>query len=141
MAAGTASPTLAQDPSPAGVASQTSVDLPPALDRVLRDYERHWRDGNAEALSELFVDAGLIVRQGTWIRGRPAIKDAYQNASGPLQLRAIAWAAEGRLGYIIGAYGYGEAPPVDDSGMFVLTLERTGEGPWLIVSDLDRGVS
>jgi ketosteroid isomerase-like protein len=118
---------------------QPSVELPGELERVLRDYERHWSAGEADQLAELFVEAGLIVRGGGWIRGQDAIRQAYQGAAGPLQLRAIEYAAGGDLGYIIGAYGYGDAVPVEDAGLFVLTLRRDASGRWLIVSDMDRG--
>jgi ketosteroid isomerase-like protein len=123
------------------VASQRSIVLPADLDRVLRDYERHWQAGDADALASLFVENGLIVRSGTWIRGRTQIQAAYQPASGQLSLRAIEYAADDELGYIIGAYGYGDEVPIEDRGMFVLTLKRSPGGGWLIVSDLDRGIS
>ena len=119
-------------------APQPSVALPAELGRVLRDYERHWRAGQEDGLAALFVEHGLIVRRGTWIRGRSAIRDAYRNSSGPLVLRAIEYAVDGDLGYIVGAYGYADEPPAEDRGMFVLTLHRDPSGRWLIVSDLDR---
>jgi len=135
------SPATPVDAQAAAPSQQASVDLPPELDRVLRDYERHWSAGNADALAALFVDEGLIVHEGSWIRGQAAIRDAYQIASGPLTLRAIEFAADDRLGYIVGAYGYGEELPITDRGMFVLTLRRADGGSWLIVSDLDRGAA
>jgi C-terminal processing protease CtpA/Prc len=112
--------------------------LPLELERVLRDYERHWSQGDAEGLAALFVEDGLIARGGAWIRGRDAIRDAYRIASGPLRLRAIEFASRGGVGYIVGAYGYGESLPVEDLGLFTLTLRRDASGRWLIVSDLDR---
>ncbi len=120
---------------------QPSVDLPPELDRVLRDYERHWRSGDEEALAGLFVRDGLVTRRGAWIRGRTAIREQYEGSSSALRLRAVEWAAGDDLGYIIGAFGYGEALPVEDSGTFVLTLRRGADGRWLIVSDLDTAIS
>lgn len=125
-------PTVGADPQP-------SIELPDDMARVLRDYERHWVAGNADELAALFVERGLIVRQGTWIRGREAIRQAYQIAGGPLRLRAIEYGSDGDVGYIVGAYGYGEDLPVQDRGLFVLTLERDSSGRWLIVSDMDRG--
>ena len=122
-----------------GPGSQPSVELPPDLARVLRDYERHWSAGEAQELAALFVERGLIVRDGSWIRGRSAIREAYQSAGGPLQLRAIEYASSGDVGYIVGAYGYGDIRPGDDVGLFVLTLQRGPSGKWLIVSDMDRG--
>lgn len=118
---------------------QPSLHLPSELSRVLRDYEQFWSNGQEEELAALFVQEGLIVRHGSWIRGRDRIREAYRDASGPLRLRAIEYATDGDVGFIVGAYGYGEGAPVEDSGMFVLTLRRHSSGVWLIVSDLDRG--
>ena len=53
-----------------------------------------------------------------------------------LRLRALAYASADSIGYIIGAYGYGDAP--GDQGKFTLTLRRVG-GKWLIASDMDNG--
>lgn len=138
-AAGPAAPLHAQEPTPPeSFRPQPSVTLPAELDRVLRDYERHWAAGDADALSRLFVPEGLIVRGGTWIRGRDAIRSAYENASGPLRLRAVEYATDGSVAFIVGAYGYGEARPVEDRGLFVLTLRLGEAGRWLIASDMDR---
>jgi hypothetical protein len=41
------------------------------------------------------------------------------------------------VGYIVGAYAYGDAPP-PDRGKFVLALRRARGGPWLIAADLDQ---
>lgn len=129
----------AQDAAAQAVEPQPSVELPADLERVLRDYERHWEAGNARELSLLFVEDGLIVR-GSWIRGRAAIEAAYQTAGGPLRLRAVEYGQDGDVAFIAGAYGYAETDPVVDRGLFVLTLRRTSDGPWLIVSDMDRGI-
>lgn len=118
---------------------QPSIDLPAELSRVLRDYEQYWSTGQEDELAALFVEEGLIARRGSWIRGRDAIREAYGNASGSLRLRAIEYATDGDVGYIVGAYGYGDGPSVEDSGLFVLALRRDSSGRWLIVSDLDRG--
>ncbi|MEE8218925.1 MAG: DUF4440 domain-containing protein, partial [Vicinamibacteria bacterium] len=58
---------------------------------------------------------------------------------GPLALRALAYATEGGVGYIIGAYARRRGEP--DVGKFTLTLRRDGEGRWLIMSDMDNGNS
>ena len=113
-----------------------SVTLPPELDRVLRDYERHWRATNGAALAALFTDDGFIQRGGPWIRGRDAIRTNYsQIASGILRLRAVGYAAADTVGYIVGAYRYGDANT--DGGKFVLALRRAPRGEWKIAADLD----
>ena len=132
-------PLLAQSTSaPAASVRLPDVALPPALDRVLRDYERAWRAGDAAALASLFAEDGFVLQSNRPpVRGRAAIRAAYEGqGGGPLQLRALAFATEGTSGYIIGAYGYGNR--ADDTGKFTLTLRRAPGGPWLIVSDMDN---
>jgi ketosteroid isomerase-like protein len=114
-----------------------SVTLPPALDRVLRDYERLWRAGDATALSTLFTADGFVLSNGKQpVRGRDAIARIYQGQSGPLALRAFAFATADTVGYIVGGYSY--TPAQGDQGKFTLTLRRGSDGRWLIASDMDN---
>ncbi|MCL6711677.1 nuclear transport factor 2 family protein [Pseudomonas sp. R2.Fl] len=132
-------PSLAQDaPKPATLTEVPGVTLPPELDRILRDYERAWRTGDAAALAALFAEDGFILQSNRPpVRGRKAIQAAYEGGSGgPLRLRALAFHAEATTGYIIGAYGYGDGP--GDTGKFTLTLRRTPGQRWLIFSDMDN---
>ncbi|WP_139381631.1 nuclear transport factor 2 family protein [Pseudoxanthomonas indica] len=112
--------------------------LPAELDRVLRDYERAWRAGDAAALASLFAEDGFVLQSNQPpVRGRAAIQAAYEEQGGaPLRLRALAYAVDDTTGYIIGAYGYGDAP--GDMGKFTLTLRRAPGGQWLIFSDMDN---
>ncbi|MCL1500903.1 YybH family protein [Xanthomonas nasturtii] len=112
--------------------------LPLELDRVLRDYERAWRKGDASALAALFTEDGFLMQSDhPPIRGRAAIQAAYEGSSGgPLRLRSLGFSAEGNIAYIIGAYGYGDAP--SDIGKFTLTLHRAPGKSWLIFSDMDN---
>ena len=136
----TASGASAQAPAPA-VTRLPSVTLPAELDRVLRDYERLWKAGDGTGLAALFTEDGFIARPGGWIRGRDAIRAVYQAmASGDLQLRALAYAAGDTVGYIVGAYGYGETASTKDQGKFVLALRRQRGSPWRIASDLDSAI-
>ncbi len=132
-------PSLAQDaPKPVTPMEFPSVTLPPELDRVLRDYERAWRAGDAAALAALFAEDGFILQSNRPpVRGRKAIQAAYEVGNGgPLRLRALAFHTEATTGYIVGAYGYGDGP--GDTGKFTLTLRRTPGQPWLIFSDMDN---
>ena len=71
-------------------------------------------------------------------RGHAALTAVYTGqGGGPLKLRALAFAESGDVGYIIGAYGYGDAPA--DMGKFTLTLRKGAGGRWLIASDMDNG--
>jgi len=119
------------------VALLPSIALPPELDRVLRDYERSWRSGDAAALAGLFAEDGFVLQGGRPpVRGRAAIGAAYAGQGGPLHLRALAYATADTVGYIIGAYGYGD--DATDIGKFTLTLRRARGGRWLIFSDMDN---
>ena len=139
-AAGITAPIHAQTPAPAE-APLPSVVLPPALDRVLRDYERAWRSGDASAVAALFAEDGYVLQSGrNPIRGRAAIANAYKGqAGGPLRLRAFAYATSDTSGYILGAYGYGEGGDVPDQGKYTVTLRRNRGGPWQLFSDMDNG--
>src|SRR5688572_31352612 len=131
----------AQAPTQAAVPRLPSVTLPTELDRVLRDYERLWKAGDGTGLAALFTEDGFIARPGGWIRGRAEIAPAYQAmARGDLLLRALAYAAGDTVGYIVGAYGYGETAATKDQGKFVLTLRRQPGSPWRIASDLDSAI-
>lgn len=115
-----------------------SVDLPPELERVLTDYEAAWSNRDPAALAALFVPEGFMLAPGRPpLRGRRAIQEYYSGHGGPLSLRAIAFAAEDGVGYIIG--GYSVSPGEVDDGKFTVTLRKASNGRWLIVSDMDNG--
>jgi ketosteroid isomerase-like protein len=129
----------AATPTRDSAAVMPSVALPPALDRVLRDYEQGWRAGDGAAVAALFADDGFVLQGGQLpIRGRAAIRALYgREAGGPLRLRALAYATGDSIGYILGAYGYESEGP-GDAGKFTLTLTRGPGGRWLIFSDMDN---
>jgi ketosteroid isomerase-like protein len=117
-------------------AVEPTVKLPADLARVLTDYEAAWQSRDAAALARLFAEDGFVLPNGgPPVRSRAAIQRHYTGAGGPLALRAIAFAAEGRVGYIIGGYGPAQRQP--DTGKFTLTLRKGTDGRWLIVSDMD----
>ena len=126
----------AQEGPPPAPAPLPSVQLPPELDRVLRDYERAWAAGDEAALAALFTEDGMVMQLGRPpIRGRDAVRAAYTNSRGALGLRALAYAAEGSVGWILGAFTYAGAPP--DVGKFILALRKGADGRWLIAADMD----
>ena len=114
------------------------MSLPPELARVLTDYEAAWRAKDAASLARLFAEDGFVL-QGNKppVRGRDAIEKAYAGAGGSLALRALAYAVEGPVGYIIGGYAARAGEP--DDGKFTLTLKKAPTGKWLIMSDMDNG--
>lgn len=126
--------------APAGpaatVTTPRTVELPADVARVLRDYEQHFLAGDAQALATLFTEDGWVLSPGKPPRqGRAAIAAHYRGSRGPLKLRAMAWEADGRVGYILGGWRLGEAS--EDEGKFTLTLRRVRDR-WLIVSDMDN---
>jgi ketosteroid isomerase-like protein len=117
--------------------AQHGVTLPPALDRVLRDYESAWRDGDGPRLAALFTDDGFGMQSGSdTARGRDAIAKKITRPGGALQLTAHAYATDGAVGYIVGSYRYPETR--GPGGRFVLALRMGPDGRWLIAADLDN---
>lgn len=140
LALSAAVPAMAQPPTPAGGAVDAMpppVTLPPALERVLRDYERAWRDGDGAALGALFTDDGLAVQSGRPVaRGRTAIARNIGGPGGALQLVAYAFSTAGAVGYIVGGYRYPDTR--GPGGRFVLALRMGPDGRWQIAADLDN---
>lgn len=113
------------------------IALPPALDRVLRDYEQGWRARDARRLSSLFVEDGFVLSMGRPpVRGRAAIERAYSGAGGDLTLAALAYSTGDSVGYIIGTFGGGD--PSSHTGKFVLALRLSPTGKWMIAADMDN---
>ena len=122
---------------PAAPEPLPSVSLPPALDRVLRDYERAWAARDAAGLAALFAEDGMTLSNGRPARrGRTSIQEGYANSGGPLALRAVSYAVGDTVAYIIG--GYAEKAGDPDIGKFVLALRRPRGGRWLIAADIDN---
>lgn len=115
-----------------------SVQLPESLDRVLRDYETAWAAGDEAALAALFTEDGFVPTPPGWVRGRAGITRVYENSSGPLLLRALAFSVSDSVAYIIGAYNYGDPVGAIDGGKFLLALRKEPSGKWLIAADLDN---
>ena len=115
-----------------------SIELPAELDRVLREYEVAWEEGESEALAALFTTDGFVPSGPGWIRGRGPIAAHYDETGGDLRLRAHAYGVADSVGYIVGAYGYGEGATETDRGKFLLALRQSADGKWLIAADLDN---
>ena len=117
-----------------------TVDLPPALARVLSAYETAWRAQDEAALAALFTEDGFVLSSGRpAVRGRANIEARYADSGGPLALRAWHFEVAGSTAIIIGGYSREAGEP--DLGKFTLTLRERDDGGWLIASDMDNGNS
>ncbi len=106
-----------------------AIALPPALDRVLRDYERAWRDGDGRGLAALFTVDGLAVQSGSAVaRGREAIARNITGPGGALQLAAYAFSTSGSVGYIVGGYRYPGAQGPTAASSWRSDWKPTGAG-------------
>jgi ketosteroid isomerase-like protein len=115
-----------------------SVPLPGELARVLTEYEAAWQQRDARALASLFAEDGFVLSGGVPpVRGRAAIEKHYTGQGGPLSLRAFDYSTDDSIGYIIGGFARQNGTP--DIGKFTLTLRKSKEGRWVIVSDMDNG--
>jgi ketosteroid isomerase-like protein len=115
------------------------IELPPELDRVLRDYEAAWKARNPQGLAGLFTADGFVLSNNKPpIRGQASIAAGYVDAGGDLRLRGLSYALADSVAYIVGAFGWGTAEEVPDAGKFVLALRKGGDGRWLIAADIDN---
>jgi len=118
-------------------AQPQTIELPEAMDRVLRDYETAWQARDAAGLAALFAEDGFVLSSRSMpVRGRAQIEQHYLGSGGPLVLSAWAYGAADSLGYIIG--GFAIKPGEDDVGKYTLTLKKHPRGHWLIMSDMDN---
>ncbi len=114
-----------------------TVDLPPELERVLRDYETAWAANDADGLARLFTPDGLALPSGQApARGTDSIRKAYSGGGGqPTTLRPVEYRISGDMAYVVG--GYGPAGKGVDQGKFILVL-RNIDGRWKIVADIEN---
>ena len=120
-----------------GADTLPTIALPAELDRVLRDYERLWRARDAKGLASLFTTDGFVLSSGQPpVRGRAAVQARYTGQGGPLHLRAVAYATDDTLGYIVGTYGGTQSEM--NEGKFILLLRRAPDRRWLIAADMDN---
>ena len=105
---------------------------------MLTDYESAWSSRDAKALAGLFAADGFVLPNGhPPVRGRAAVERYYTGQGGPLSLRALAFAVDGSVGFILGGFSRQMGEP--DVGKFTLTLRKDKDGRWFIFSDMDSG--
>ncbi len=131
-------PTIALEAQEPGSQAFPTVDLLPDVERVLRDYEQAWTEGDSRGLADLFTQDGFALRpRRPPVRGHAALLRTYENVGGNLALRALDFAVSDSVGYIVGAFAAEPGDP--DIGKFVLLLRRGPSGRWLIVADIENG--
>lgn len=114
-----------------------TVQLPPQLDRVLRDYETAWRAGDGARLADVFTADGFVLSNGRLPRrGRADIQASIRGPGGPLELVAFSFATSDTVGYIVGGYRYPST--TGPGGKFVLALRRDQGGVWRIAADIEN---
>jgi ketosteroid isomerase-like protein len=123
--------------APQGQGRPSPVQLPPAVARVLTDYEVAWRARDAAALARLFADGRVVVPNACPpVHSRAEVEKCYSGSGGNLSLRALSYAVDGSLGFIVGEFAPGVGDP--PGGKFVLTLWKAPDGRWMIIADMDR---
>ena len=123
--------------APHGQGRPSPVQLPPAVARVLTDYEVAWRARDAAALARLFADGRVVVPNACApVNSRAEVERCYSGSGGNLSLRALSYAVDGSLGFIVGEFAAAAGDP--PSGKFVLTLWKNPDGRWMIIADMDR---
>jgi Domain of unknown function (DUF4440) len=128
---------LAQTGDPLGL---DPITLPPALDRVLRDYEAAWESGDGARLSMLFTEDGFTLSNGSLpLQGRAKIAQWLTQPGGDLQLRAFAYGVSDSVGYIVGGFRYPQSS--GPGGKFLLALRKGRDGRWLIAADMDNSAA
>ena len=106
--------------------------LPEALDRFLRERERHWR-GRSE-LAKLFTPDAVYSNNYVSISGPDSIAAYLATYTGPYRLRAVRHRIDGATGQIAG-YGIEADSTRLPFGFFHLALARTPAGEWRISSE------
>jgi predicted TIM-barrel fold metal-dependent hydrolase len=118
------------------------VTLPAALDRVLKDFERHWHGRNEAAFAELFTADGVMQYGDAWRRGRAAIRiSQLDSKAADIKLWAQQFEMHDSLAYIIGSYGHRTLPDLADLGRLHWTLRKDREGVWRIAASMMGNVS
>ncbi|HSA54186.1 MAG TPA: amidohydrolase family protein [Gemmatimonadaceae bacterium] len=118
------------------------VALPAALDRVLKDFERHWHARDEAAFAGLFTENGIMQYGDAWRRGRAAIRIAQLDSKGAdLKLWAQHFEMGDSLAYVVGSYGHRTRPDLADLGRLHWTLRKERDGVWRIAASMMGNVN
>lgn len=113
------------------------VTLPADVDRVLKDFARHWHARDEAAFAELFTENGVMQYGDAWRRGRAAIRIAQLDSKGAdLKLWAQQFEVHDSVAYIIGSYGHRTRADLADLGRLHWTLRKERDGVWRIAASM-----
>lgn len=120
-----------------------AVELPPALDRVLRDFEVRWRARDHAAMAEMFTEDGMMRFGDAWRRGRASLRISLLDAMSGSDLRL--WAQQFGMGdsvaYIAGSYGHRTRIDRADIGRLHFSLRKGTDGVWRIAAAMIESVN
>jgi uncharacterized protein (TIGR02246 family) len=114
-----------------------SIELPAALDQVVRDWERFAKAADAPAIAALFAEDGLFSQPTGWVRGRDAIRSAAGNQPpADLRVRAHQVSAGDSVATVVGSVATIVGGSDRDIAKVTFTFRRGADGRWLIASFL-----
>ena len=111
------------------------VQLPPALDRVLRERNRIMGTEDAAEVERVFTPDAVMfdLFNSTWGRGRDAVLDMVGAYTTDTRFAAVDFGIDGSSGFIAGVSRTGDTPEPDMT--FMLGLERDASGAWRIAAE------
>jgi ketosteroid isomerase-like protein len=113
------------------------AELPEELAKVLKTYETAWAAGDSETIASLFLADGLLLpNKNLPVEGRQSIQAYYAGGGAPLRFHAYRYKMSGDLAIVIGGITIDRVD--HDLGKFTLTLEKTDDGSWKIISDMEN---
>jgi ketosteroid isomerase-like protein len=128
-----------QSPAAAERGAQTplpTVELPPALSRLLIDRTERWND--ASALAQLYTEQSMILDPAgpRWRRGRLDVSARVASMfRASYRVTPIAWGVHGSAGHIAGYYTRRDSSGVRYLGHVLLSLEQDAAGVWRIAAE------
>lgn len=119
----------------APAATLPDVQLPPDLDRVLRERNRVMGTEDSAEIDRLFTRDAVMydLFAGTWGRGGDAVLDMVGAYSSDSRFAAIDFGMGESSGFISGVSRTGDNPEPDMT--FMLGLERDATGAWRIAAE------
>lgn len=115
-------------------AAPLAVELPPELDRVMRERER--TAGTSES-ADLFTEDAQVVDNGEtiWARGREAAHATASRQRPGYRIIPVGYGIEGASAYVTATSARGEGAAVRYTANILYVLRRGDDGVWRIVAE------